>query len=254
MRAFHDGRYNVLCNAMLLTEGYDEPSVDCIVILRPTKSRALYAQMVGRGTRLCDGKEELLLLDFLWQTGRHNLCRPASLVAADGEVERRMAAAAAARRDYDLMDLETEVERDMAEEAKARLASQLAANRHRRGRYVDPLDWAAMLGDAELASYAPTMPYEAKAPTDKQLYWLEKLGISTGAVYCRGQAAMLLDRLFSRDRSGLSTLKQMRYLDSLGFVGVEGWTKAQASDTIDLVRRNGWKVPEGMDLSSYVPE
>ena len=57
----------VLCNSMLLTEGWDCPSVDCVVVLRPTKVRSLYVQMVGRGTRLSPetGKAELLVLDFL---------------------------------------------------------------------------------------------------------------------------------------------------------------------------------------------
>ena len=77
---FHAGKYDVLCNSMLLTEGWDEPAVDCIVCLRPTKVRSLYAQIVGRGTRLSPGKDNLLLLDFLWHTSRHELCRPASLI------------------------------------------------------------------------------------------------------------------------------------------------------------------------------
>lgn len=49
---FENGKYNVLCNSMLLTEGWDCPSVDCVIVLRPTKVRGLYCQMVGRGTRL----------------------------------------------------------------------------------------------------------------------------------------------------------------------------------------------------------
>ena len=56
LQDFEDGRYNVLCNSMLLTEGWDCPAVDCIVVLRPTKVRSLYSQMVGRGTRLFPGK------------------------------------------------------------------------------------------------------------------------------------------------------------------------------------------------------
>lgn len=52
LEAFDKDQYNVLCNSMLLTEGWDCPSVDCIVVLRPTKVRSLYCQMVGRGTRL----------------------------------------------------------------------------------------------------------------------------------------------------------------------------------------------------------
>lgn len=53
---FDAGKYNVLCNAMLLTEGWDCPAVDCVVMLRATKIRALYCQCVGRGTRLFQGK------------------------------------------------------------------------------------------------------------------------------------------------------------------------------------------------------
>ncbi|WP_240335346.1 DEAD/DEAH box helicase [Paraliobacillus sediminis] len=74
LRDFDSGKYNVLCNSMLLTEGWDCPSVDCVVVLRPTKIRSLYIQMIGRGTRLYPGKTELLLLDFLWH--------PAHLIAS----------------------------------------------------------------------------------------------------------------------------------------------------------------------------
>ena len=75
---------------MLLTEGWDCPSVDCIVVLRPTKVRSLYSQMVGRGTRLYPGKDYLLLLDFLWHTERHELCHPADLICTDEEVAKQM--------------------------------------------------------------------------------------------------------------------------------------------------------------------
>lgn len=64
LEAFGRGDYNVLCNSMLLTEGWDCPSVDCVVVLRPTKVRSLYCQMVGRGTRLSPGKDHLLAITF----------------------------------------------------------------------------------------------------------------------------------------------------------------------------------------------
>ncbi len=88
--AFAEGRYNVICNSMLLTEGWDCPSVDCVVVLRPTKSRSLYAQMVGRGTRLSPGKDDLLILDFLWHVERHELCRPACLIAKSDDIAKAM--------------------------------------------------------------------------------------------------------------------------------------------------------------------
>ena len=83
---FEAGKYDVLCNSMLLTEGWDCPAVDCIVVLRPTKVRSLYQQMVGRGMRLSPGKDHLLLLDFLWMTERHDLCRPSALISKDAKI------------------------------------------------------------------------------------------------------------------------------------------------------------------------
>lgn len=89
IEAFERGEYNVLCNSMLLTEGWDCPAVDCVIVLRPTKVRSLYSQMVGRGTRLAPGKKDLLLLDFLWHTERHELCHPAHLICESEEVAKR---------------------------------------------------------------------------------------------------------------------------------------------------------------------
>lgn len=80
---FSTGETRILVNAMLLGEGYDEPSIDCVIVLRPTKIRSFYAQMVGRGTRIHPGKTDLLLLDFLWISRQHNLAKPASLIAHD---------------------------------------------------------------------------------------------------------------------------------------------------------------------------
>ena len=92
LKDFDAGKYNVLCNSMLLTEGWDCPSVNCIVVLRPTKVRSLYCQMVGRGTRLAPDTviDLLLLLDFLWHTERHELCHPASLICENEEVAQQM--------------------------------------------------------------------------------------------------------------------------------------------------------------------
>ena len=77
LERFRSGETRLVSNAMLWSEGFDEPSIDCVIPLRPTKIRSLYAQQVGRGTRLHPGKGYLQVLDFLWLTHRHNLIRPA---------------------------------------------------------------------------------------------------------------------------------------------------------------------------------
>lgn len=69
LKDYHNGKFNILINSLLLTEGYDEPSISCVVNLRVTKSEALLTQIIGRGTRLSPetGKKDLLVLDFLWK-------------------------------------------------------------------------------------------------------------------------------------------------------------------------------------------
>jgi ATP-dependent helicase IRC3 len=62
---FRDGRIHVLANVAVLTEGFDDPGVSCIAMARPTRSEGLYAQCVGRGTRLAEGKQDCLILDFV---------------------------------------------------------------------------------------------------------------------------------------------------------------------------------------------
>ncbi len=79
LRRLHTGETRVVPNVGVLTEGFDEPSIDCIVMARPTKSRGLYVQMLGRGTRKWPGKENCLVLDLSGNTERHDLQSVASL-------------------------------------------------------------------------------------------------------------------------------------------------------------------------------
>ena len=69
--AFKSGRTRILFNAMLLTTGFDYPEIDCIALMRPTKSTGLYVQMLGRGLRKAPNKENTLVLDFAGNIERH---------------------------------------------------------------------------------------------------------------------------------------------------------------------------------------
>lgn len=80
LQHFRDGKLRGLVNCGVLLEGYDEPRVACVAIVRPTRSRVLYQQMIGRGTRLAPGKEDLLILDFVGATIEHDLVTLASLL------------------------------------------------------------------------------------------------------------------------------------------------------------------------------
>jgi len=71
LAAFKAGRLRCVTNANVLTTGFDAPGTDLIALLRPTKSVGLYVQMVGRGTRIAEGKDDCLVLDFAGNTARH---------------------------------------------------------------------------------------------------------------------------------------------------------------------------------------
>lgn len=65
LNAFRNGDISILCNCQLLTEGFDEPSIDGIILARPTKSKSLFLQMVGRGLRISKGKKNCKIIDIV---------------------------------------------------------------------------------------------------------------------------------------------------------------------------------------------
>lgn len=252
---FAAGRYDVLCNSMLLTEGWDCPAVDCIAVLRPTKSRALYSQMVGRGTRLAPerGKRELLLLDFLWLTERHELCRPADLLCTDRAVAKQMTAdIAAAGGPVALDEAEQRASQEVLAQREEALAKQLEAMRRRKKRLVDPLQYEMSIQAEDLAGYVPSFGWEADKPSEKQASALEKWGILPDAVDSAGKAALLLDRLAKRRDAGLTTPKQIRLLERYGFRHVGEWPFEAAKHMIDRIAAGGWRgVPAGVDPATF---
>ena len=252
---FDAGKYNVLCNSMLLTEGWDCPSVDCVVVLRPTKVRSLYSQMVGRGTRLSPGKSDLLLLDFLWMTDKHELCRPADLVCEDRAVARQMTEnLAESGCPQDIEEAAVQASEAVVAQREEALAKQLEEQRRKKAKLVDPLQYEMSIQAEDLAGYVPAFGWEAGPPTEQQAAALEKLGILPDAVESAGKASLLLDRLHKRRDEGLTTPKQIRCLEKYGFQHVGRWSFEQAKHMIDRIAASGWRgVPKGVTPSTYTP-
>lgn len=252
---FDAGKYNVLCNSMLLTEGWDCPSVDCVVVLRPTKVRSLYSQMVGRGTRLSPGKTDLLLLDFLWMTDKHELCRPADLVCEDRTVARQMTEHLAETGcPEDIEQAAAQASEDVVAQREEALAKQLAEQRRKKAKLVDPLQYEMSIQAEDLSGYVPTFGWEAGPPSEQQTAALEKLGILPDAVESAGKAALLLDRLNKRRDEGLTTPKQIRCLEKYGFQHVGTWSFEAARHMIDRIAAQGWRgVPKGVNPRTYTP-
>jgi len=105
LSAFHAGKIQVLTNCMVLTEGYDEPAIDCIVMARPTKSQGLYIQCVGRGARTAPEKEDCLVIDMADNTSRHSLVSFPDLAGDELKPEeRKMAGDAEPQGILDMID------------------------------------------------------------------------------------------------------------------------------------------------------
>lgn len=252
LEAFDRGDYNVLCNSMLLTEGWDCPSVDCVVVLRPTKVRSLYCQMVGRGTRLSPGKDHLLLLDFLWHTERHELCHPASLICQDEEVAKKMTEnIEQAGCPVDIEEAEKTAAEDVVAQREEALAKQLEEMKRRKKKLVDPLQFEMSIQAEDLSGYVPAFGWEMAPPSDKQKATLEKLGILPDQIDNAGKAAKILDRLDKRRAEGLTTPKQIRFLEGRGFQHVGTWQFETAKKMIDRIAANGWRVPHDINPQEY---
>ncbi|MYU74535.1 DEAD/DEAH box helicase [Ligilactobacillus salivarius] len=254
LKDYEEGKYNVLCNSMLLTEGWDCPSVDCVIVLRPTKVRALYSQMVGRGTRLAPGKKELLLLDFLWHTERHELCHPANLIATDEKVAKKMTEnIEELGAPIDLEQAEQQAKEDVALEREESLAKQLSEMKRRKRKLVDPLQFEMSIQASDLTDYVPSFGWQMSPPTDKQVKALEKWGIFPDEIENAGKAEMLINRLVKRRDAGLSTPKQIRFLENRGFQHVGTWQFEAATKLINRIAANGWRIPHGIKPAEYKP-
>lgn len=214
--AFRRGDLRVLVNCALYTEGFDCPEVECVAIARPTKSRALYAQMLGRGTRIAPGKESVLVLDFVGVTVRHRLVTPADILAGTGTPDAVTEAAAAAGGDV-LEALEV-AQREADERAKKPTAK-------------------ATKWHAEMVDVFGDLPDDLMAPgrgqelTEGQLAALDRAGIKPPPGLTRAGADAILHRIVARRAKGLCTYKQVRWLRTRG-IDARGMSADDANQRI----------------------
>jgi hypothetical protein len=105
----------------------------------------------------------------------------------------------------------------------------------------------------DLAGYEPTFGWESGPPSKKQIESLEKLGIFPDQVETAGKAAKLLDKLSIRRIEGLTTPKQIRFLEGKGFQHVGTWQFEAAKHLIDRIAASGWRVPRDISPYEYKP-
>jgi superfamily II DNA/RNA helicase len=267
LRKFNDGQIQVMVNVGVLTEGFDSPAVEVIVQARPTKSRCLYSQMIGRATRPLpgtvdgDGKElpetrrehiaasskpAALVVDFAGNAGRHKLVTTADLLggkSSEEAIERAKKKATASGKPEDMAALIDEEEQNLKEEAEERKRREAARKAHLIGKArfsvktINPFDLWDMTPARERGWDA------GKHLSEKQTALLLKQGIDpAGMPYA--QAKQVLNQLFYRWSAKLATLKQCNTVKRFyPETDVAKLTMTEATKMIDAVAQNGWKRP-----------
>lgn len=235
LRRYSAGEYQYLCGCGVFLEGFDEPRVQVVSMARPTKSRALYTQAVGRGTRpirppmeqtpearragiASSEKPEVLVLDFVGNSGRHKLVSTADILGGyfDEElVERAVKKAKEGSGSVDMLEemqaLREEDARKKQEEERRRLERLkhvVASNVNFSTRDVSPFD---------AFDIAPRRSqYNAKPPSVKQLKALWRMGVNTQGI-CSTEAGRILAEARKREQAGMCNFRQARVLAKHGY-------------------------------------
>lgn len=260
LRDFTAGRFRFLVNVGVFTEGFDEPGIEVIVMGRPTKSRALYSQMVGRGTRPLGGlvddqpsagerrdaianspKPFVEVIDFVGNSGRHKLVTTADILGGkydDEVIETAKQNLQNAEQGNDVSEaLEKAfeaIERRKADERRRRMAV-IATAKYEVGGEVDPFD---------LLDITPQVARgwdRVKKPSARMVEVLEKNGVD-----CRNisytHASQLIGEMKRRRENGVCTLRQAKLLSAHGYES--NLSFAEASRVIDELASNGWRRPQ----------
>jgi superfamily II DNA or RNA helicase len=261
LKAFSRGEFQYLFNCGLFLEGFDETSIAVVAMARPTKSRALYAQAVGRGPRplpgLVDGLDDaasrrraiamsnkpgLLVLDFVGNSGRHKLVSTADILGgnfSDEEVElaSNHARNKSARGEKTDMLRELLAAREEIEEEAKRKRAVVVAKAKFRSQSVDPFDVF------DIAPRREQGWFKGKRPTDKQIATLQKFKVPDKQIDALsfGAASQLLDTLIGRMKQGKCSYKQAALLRKHGYS--PDLSRTEASAIIDTLAQNGWRRP-----------
>lgn len=259
------GGFQFLVNVGVATEGFDEPGIEIVVMARPTKSRSLYAQMVGRGTRVLPGlveevdgperrksiiresdKPSLEVIDFVGNAGRHKLITSADILGGnynDDIVDRAKKNAEKKSADngmpvdvideLELAELQLEMERREAAEAERRSTVKFRAKFSTAK--VNPFDVFSIQPWRERAWH------KNRQPTDKQIAMLERSGVDISGLSFT-HASQLIKRIIENREQKLCTYKQAKVLRRYGYDPQE-IKFTEASELITAIAENGWKKP-----------
>lgn len=257
LRNFRDRQFNFLFNCMVLTEGFDQDNIGCVAVARPTKSRALYAQMIGRGTRPIDGlvdglsdpvarksaialseKPSVLVLDFVGNSGRHKLVNTADILGGNYDDEIVAAATRAVQAKSSKNERADMLAELRAAEERRRIArlkkrAHVAPTAKFTTKRIDPFDVFDITPKREPGWH------RGRKPTAKQLSYLERCGVPTDGLSFH-KASQIIEEAIERRRKHLATFKQSKILLKHGFESNVSFE--EASSIIDRIAKSGWKL------------
>lgn len=238
------GAFQFFVSVGIHTEGVDAPWVSCVALGRPSKSRALVTQMVGRGTRLCEGKSNLLVLDFSGNLGRHRLVTIADILGG----KPRNAAVARIREQRDGSDVLELIDNDeRAERERLRadrlIRDQIDAERaallraHVRYECVT----ADLFGTYRInpESYLESL---SNSPDAGQLARFKKYGIPVPIDLTKSAAKAILAKEGQRRHFGWSTFGQTQFLRRYNIDG-HSMRYHQASSKIAEIKKGMHALP-----------
>ena len=260
------GRFQILCNVGVATEGFDEPGIELVIMARPTKSRALYAQMAGRGTRpltgVVDGLEDaderrlaiatsqkplLEIVDFVGNAGRHKLITSADILGGKYEEAVIARAKKAAEdegekgRQVDMLDALEEAQREIDEEAERKRRQHLRLRAVYSTSKVDPFNVLQIHPWKERG-------WDKGRPLSKKMTkFLEDNGISTRTLSF-AQGRQLIGEIIRRREQKKASFGQAKILLKYGYS--PDMSFKEAWKTIDAIKAAGWRRPEPVEASA----
>lgn len=238
LEQFRTGAIQYLVNCMVLTEGFDAPWIRAVCCCRPTSSRSVYTQQVGRGLRPFAGKTDCLVLDFVGNAGKHKLVCPADVLAGrpiPPDVAEHLTHTGDVQTDIEQAEARAKaIKEERAAKEAARKAAQRARITAQVDHYVSEYDPFGVCG----IEYIERGPNEPPA-SQKQLQTMQNFGLTPDASLGVRQASALIAAGLERRRKGLCTYKQAATLVKFGYSPDVSFVEARR--IIDHLAANRWK-------------
>lgn len=254
------GSFQFLVNVGVFTEGFDEPTIELVAIARPTESRSLYAQMIGRGTRPLPGlvdhldtadarldsiarskKPCLEVLDFEGNAGRHKLVTVADVLGGnydDEIIEKANKAAREAGMPMDMIEALAAAQRERHAERERERMHALTKRNALKGKAEFSTQAISPFDVLDLEPWRQRGWDNDEPASEKQAAFLEKAGVPTVGLTKR-KASQLMSEVIHRRNTGLCTYKQAAILKKHGYEATA--TFEEAGRIITELAANGWK-------------